>query len=129
MRGKKDYLDPQVFNFLTNDDEQQLYAALLNNNLLSRLYPEYGTNSLDLSDENGDDTDPSHASVNNLSLLEAINDIDQALTYEKRAPSGFVGMRGKRAPVGFMGKMTSIRGTWTNLTCFSYCFRYAREER
>lgn len=105
MRGKKSYIDPQVFNYLQNEEEQQLYNALLNNNLLNRLYPEYSINTIDGNDDNfeGEGDAASQTSLNNLSLLEGINDIDQALNYEKRAPSGFVGMRGKRAPVGFMG--------------------------
>lgn len=109
MRGKKAYYDSVTSNSANNiEDGQQLFNTLLNNNLLSNgLYPEFRTNSLDGNDNNDGDEDISQTTQNNLSLLEAINDIDQALTYEKRAPQGFVGMRGKRAPVGFMGKISS----------------------
>lgn len=106
MRGKKDYLDPEVFNYLTNDDDQKLYQALLNNNLLNRLYDSQVSDSTtDRVGELADmAVDEKRTSSSNFDLMEAINDIDQTLAYEKRAPYGFVGMRGKRAPSGFMGE-------------------------
>lgn len=114
MRGKKDYLDPEVFNYLVNEDDQKLYRALLNNNLLNRLY-DVGSGQVDETTEVQQQLDEKRAT--NFDLMEAINDIDQTLAYEKRAPYGFMGMRGKRAPVGFMGKCASASACFWNFWC------------
>lgn len=108
MRGKRpeDYV--QQYDNNNNDDDLRLYQSLMSSpNSLSHWYEDqlYG-----LDPNNEDFGVDKRAPAGFVGMRgrrfydDGLSEFDSSLDYIKRAPSGFTAMRGKRAPVGFMGK-------------------------
>lgn len=109
MRGKRpeDY-EQQYDNYSNNnDDDLRLYQALVSNpHSISRWYEDQ-LNELDPNnmDDFGYEKRAPAGFVGMRGRRFYDSDLTSSLEYKKRAPSGFTAMRGKRAPVGFMGKL------------------------
>lgn len=129
MRGKRpeDY-EQQYDNYSSNDDDLRLYQALMSGtDSLSRWYEDQ-LNGLDPSnDDFGYEKRAPAGFVGMRGRRFYDSDLISGVEARKRAPSGFTAMRGKRAPSGFMGK--KIFKTLKFFLIFFLVFRNARQER
>lgn len=108
MRGKRpeDYIQ-QYDNYSNNDDDLRLYQTLMTgSDSLTRWY-ENQLNGLDSFNEKFGYVKRAPAGFVGMRgkrfYVSNLNELFSNFELNKRIPSGFTAMRGKRAPVGFEG--------------------------
>ncbi|XP_063709759.1 tachykinins isoform X2 [Culicoides brevitarsis] len=106
MRGKRpEDFEQQYDNYSSNDDDLRLYQALMSGADSLNHWYEDQLNELDPNniEEYGYEKRAPAGFVGMRGRRFYDSDLFQTLESKKRAPSGFTAMRGKRAPSGFMG--------------------------